>query len=130
MLNDLYTMFDTIIRHYDVYKVETVGDAYLCVSGLPNPNGDQHAAEIALMALEFIQTLQGFTLFDRNGSTYPKDGKLKMRIGNYTENSSISLSNKHYMAVFVAVTNCEFHIVTGRDKWLMMITTLLLWIIQ
>lgn len=80
LLNDLYTMFDTIIRHYDVYKVETVGDAYLCVSGLPKPNGDQHAAEIALMALEFIQTLQGFEL-DHNGSTNAEDRKLKMRIG-------------------------------------------------
>ncbi|XP_062990728.1 guanylyl cyclase C [Elgaria multicarinata webbii] len=62
MLNDIYKNFDHILDHHDVYKVETIGDAYMVVSGLPKRNGNCHAVDISMMALDILSFMGSFEL--------------------------------------------------------------------
>uniref|UniRef100_A0A8D2KZ63 Guanylyl cyclase C n=1 Tax=Varanus komodoensis TaxID=61221 RepID=A0A8D2KZ63_VARKO len=62
MLNDIYKNFDHILDNHDVYKVETIGDAYMVVSGLPKRNGNRHAVDISMMALDILSFMGSFEL--------------------------------------------------------------------
>lgn len=58
--------------------METIGDAYMVVSGLPVRNGKLHAREIVRMALALLEAVKTFKIRHR-----PND-QLHLRIGIHT----------------------------------------------
>ncbi|CAG5127190.1 unnamed protein product [Candidula unifasciata] len=54
LLNDMYQRFDERTSQHNVYKVETIGDAYMIVSGVPEKT-DNHAQPVANFALDMIE---------------------------------------------------------------------------
>ena len=58
-----------------IWKVETIGDAYMLVSGLPLRNGNRHAGMIASAAWHLLEEVTTFVV------PHKRDEKLKLRIG-------------------------------------------------
>lgn len=56
-LNDIFTAFDRIAEHQGCERIKTIGDAYVAVSGLPDPAPD-HATSIARLALLCVRYLK------------------------------------------------------------------------
>ncbi|XP_038055505.1 guanylate cyclase soluble subunit alpha-2-like [Patiria miniata] len=75
MLNKLYTQFDDFCGILDIYKVETIGDAY-CVAGGLHRTSSTHAQRVSKMALKMMEAAR--TVMSHDGSP------LKMRIGLHT----------------------------------------------
>merc|ERR1719450_718320 len=73
LLNNMYTLFDFLCDQNAVYKVETIGDAYLIVAGCP-VKASNHALKICDMAFDMMD---GITMLKVPGS----GDDIHMRIG-------------------------------------------------
>jgi len=72
VLNRLYTAFDGLSERLGLYKVETIGDCYVVVGGVPRP-GAGDADAVASMALEMLALVRGFEVAEGR--------RLQIRIG-------------------------------------------------
>ena len=75
VLDAVFSEFDRIAGHYELEKIKTIGDCYMAVGGLPEPQAD-HAERVANAALEMLPALT------RVGKWL--DLPLKVRIGLQT----------------------------------------------
>ncbi|CAB9502872.1 Receptor-type guanylate cyclase gcy [Seminavis robusta] len=79
LLETLYGAFDKFASRHSVYKVETVGDCYVAVTGVPSPN-PQHSVAMACFALDCMASLR--QILTSLGDTLGKETcSLNMRIG-------------------------------------------------
>ena len=75
LLNMLYTSFDSTLAEFDVYKVETIGDAYMVVSGIPHRNGNDHVKQICLVSLHLMANVNELRI------PHMPDVHFEMRVG-------------------------------------------------
>jgi len=79
LLESLYSCFDGIARRLRVFKVETIGDCYVAVTGLPDPM-ENHAAIMAQFARAcMFKMLQIVRALEKHLG--PDTGDLSMRFG-------------------------------------------------
>lgn len=57
-LNTFFTGFEKIINKYNVLKVKTIGDCFMCVGGIPGQQ-KTHAHEVCSAAKDMLQFVEG-----------------------------------------------------------------------
>lgn len=67
-LDDLYSSLDLLVTRHGLEKVKTSGDAYMVVSGVPEPRAD-HLEALADLALDIAEAVAGLT--DSRGRAVP-----------------------------------------------------------
>ena len=71
----MYTLFDDVAHRFDVYKVATIGDAYMVASGVPIHNFNRHSFEICSLAVALLDSIKEFPI------PHMPSEFLRMRIG-------------------------------------------------
>jgi class 3 adenylate cyclase len=77
LLDRLYHRFDTLTRKHDLFKIETIGDAYMCAGNLAKDQSSDHVNRVAMFAMDAIQAASG-TLIDEED---PSMGYVHIRVG-------------------------------------------------
>jgi adenylate cyclase len=72
-LDTIFSSFDALAEKHGLEKIKTIGDAYMVVSGAPEPRAD-HAVAMAQFALEMVETINEF-------SSKATGEKIQLRIG-------------------------------------------------
>ena len=76
VLHDYFTAFDQIVARYRLEKMKTIGDSYMCISGLPMRN-PAHPVDMVMAAFEMLHEVEVRQLAHRAA-------QWKVRIGIHT----------------------------------------------
>eukprot|EP00980_Cylindrotheca_fusiformis_P014252 scaffold3774_cov126-Cylindrotheca_fusiformis.AAC.2 len=77
LLDRLYVAFDDLATKHGIFKVETIGDAWMGVTNLEGNQADSHAKRIAEFAMEAVEAA-GDVLIDKDD---PMAGYVNIRVG-------------------------------------------------
>eukprot|EP00980_Cylindrotheca_fusiformis_P024777 scaffold12447_cov95-Cylindrotheca_fusiformis.AAC.1 len=79
LLEAIYGEFDKRAYRHNVFKVETVGDCYVAVAGLPEPDKD-HAIAVCRFARDCVKTMTETTM-KLEVALGPDTSELELRVG-------------------------------------------------
>ncbi|GAX11644.1 guanylate cyclase soluble subunit beta [Fistulifera solaris] len=109
MLNQLYCIMDCLAMKFNLFKVETIGDAYVCCSGLPDSD-ENHARNVANFALA-VSHCCGLV-------KSPMDGKpIQLRIGIHSGSCAsgvVGVTNPRYCVFGDTINTTARHESTGE----------------
>jgi adenylate cyclase len=92
-LNDIFTAFDTIAEQFGCERLKTIGDAYMAVSGIPEPT-PEHATNIAKLAVLILRYL------DRRNETHKTQWHARIGINSGIVIGSIVGVQKYVYDIF------------------------------
>jgi class 3 adenylate cyclase len=84
LLETIYGAFDKLAYRYGVFKVETVGDCYVAVGGLPEPD-EEHMIAVARFARGCMKKMKEVT------------AKLEMTLGPDTSDLDLRIGIHRYV---------------------------------
>ncbi|KAG7344817.1 adenylate and guanylate cyclase catalytic domain containing protein [Nitzschia inconspicua] len=109
MLNELYGIMDFLAAKFHLFKVETIGDAYVCASGLPSSD-ENHAVNIANFAIAVQHCCRKVVS--------PVDKQtIQLRIGIHSRDAAsgiVGVTNPRYFVFRDTVNTTAHHESTGE----------------
>lgn len=92
-MNAVFSCFDELMDEFNVYKVETVGQIYMAVSGAPDRT-KWHAQNVADLSLKMVEKIQNLQM--------PSGGSVGIRIGGMSNGVELTaiktsiITHKHF----------------------------------
>ena len=97
-LNDIFSAFDRIVELFNCERIKTIGDAYMAVSGLPEPN-PEHAISVAKVALRMRRYIE------RRNASHPTQWSCRIGVSTGPVIGSLVGIQKYVYDIFGPAVN-------------------------
>lgn len=113
LIDEYFTAFDKIMIKHSVEKIKTVGDAYMAVSGIPNPNPN-HAYNCMNAAFEMMDAVKSINMIKKEQSLPYFDMRIGIHSGPLT--SGVVGENKFQYDVWGDSVNIASRIESTSER--------------
>jgi class 3 adenylate cyclase len=79
-LNECFIEFDNIIEQYNLEKIKTIGDSYMCAGNLPSPDAE-HVYKIVKAALAIQAFMENHNLRRKDKGLQPWEIRIGLHVG-------------------------------------------------